>query len=315
MNRPCDILVLCGGPDAERDVSLHSGGAIAQALRTAGHDVHLRTIARPTIDELSAMPGDIVFPALHGRWGEGGRLQDLLEALGKPYVGAGPRAARLAMDKIATKAIAGSIGIPTSASFVLDPDDATPPLDLPFVAKPVFEGSTVGLVVCRDQESWDEARALARTSRRFYMLEPFIAGRELTVGLVPDGSGGLAPLPPVEIRAAHGLYDYEAKYTRDDTTYIVGSELPAGVSETIQRQTGDLSRRLGVRDLCRADFILDDDHCARLLEINTMPGFTDHSLVPMAARHTGVEMPELCDRIVRSAQARATSPTTCARSA
>ncbi len=300
------VLVLAGGPDAERDVSIHSAGAIAGALRDAGRTVHLHTINEPTLEELRDLPGDTVFPALHGRWGEGGRLQDLLDSLGRPYAGSGPRAARLAMDKIATKSVAATLNIATSPSVLLDPADDVAPIGFPFVAKPVFEGSTVGLVICRGENDWTDARALAHDPRRPYMLEPFACGRELTVGMIP-GPGGLRALAPIEIAAADGLYDYEAKYNRDDTTYIVDPELPAGIASTIQRQTAELADRLGIRDLCRADFILDDDQCAWLLEINTMPGFTGHSLVPMAARAEGIEMPELCELILRSALARAAS--------
>ncbi|MEX2218691.1 MAG: D-alanine--D-alanine ligase [Phycisphaerales bacterium] len=298
------VLVLGGGPDAEREVSLNSAGAIAEALRAGGKfGVEHRVIDRIGEGELRALPGDVVFPALHGPFGEGGPLQDLLEAGARPYVGCGPGIARLAMDKMATKMAAACAAIPTPESCVINVKDDVLPIAPPAVVKPVHDGSSVGLHIIRCEGCWKGARAAVREDvaahpggGRVYMAERFIAGRELTVGLL-DGE----PLPIVQIIPAEGPYDYEAKYTRDDTRYVVNPDLPAGVGERVRRDAVTLARALGVRHLARVDFILDGRGRHWLLEINTMPGFTSHSLVPMAARSIGLEMPDLCQRLVELA--------------
>lgn len=315
------ILVLGGGPDSEREVSLKSAHFISEALRASGKFsvVHNQTIDKLTIDQLKKLPGDIIFPALHGGWGEGGPLQDLLEADGRPFVGSMSRAARHAMDKVATKFTARGLGIPTPDLHLLDLRDTVPPIPFPLVMKPVHEGSTVGLFVCRNQQEWAWSRKMIDEQRhsgdldRVYMIEPCVQrpggkkARELTVGVI-DGQA----LPVIEITPATELYGYEEKYTRNDTHYAVAPQLPPGVTERIQQQTVALFKAMGVRHLARADFMLDADNTpptgpnassaiAWFLEINTLPGFTDHSLVPMAARHSGMEMPVLCAMLVEMA--------------
>ncbi len=304
------ILVLGGGPDSEREVSLKSAHFIGQALRDSGKyaAVHNQTIDTLSPQELKHLPGDVIFPALHGGWGEGGPLQDLLEADGRPFVGCKARAARHAMDKLAAKLAAVKLGIPTPEARTLDMRDPACPLAFPVIIKPVHEGSTVGLFVCKSPQDWGAARdAIARerstpTGDRCYMIESCVwhpsrpKARELTVGLIDN-----QPLPVIEITPADGLYDYEAKYTRNDTTYSVEPTLPGRLTETIQRQTADLARAMNIRHLARADFMLDGDGpdaTAWFLEINTLPGFTDHSLVPMAARHIGLPMPALCAKLI-----------------
>ncbi len=297
------VLVLGGGPDAEREVSLKSSRAIANAL-SAGKRFRVTYLAieRLTQGELGAAPGDVIFPYLHGSWGEGGQLQDLLEADGRPFVGSGARASRAAMDKIATKAAALRLAIPTPDYFVLDLRDPVCPLDFPVIVKPVHEGSTIGLYVCNTAQQWGAARdaiaaEAARSVRRVYMIEPRVGGmagaRELTVGVLDN-----RPLPIIEITPAAGLYDYEAKYHRDDTVYTLDPALPDGLADRLFEQSVRLSSGLGCRHVSRVDFMLDDDGTAWLLEINTTPGFTDHSLVPKAAAHAGIDMPTLCARLV-----------------
>jgi D-alanine-D-alanine ligase len=293
------VLVLGGGPDAEREVSLNSSKGVAEALRSGGkYKVEYRVIDRITAAELKGLAGDVVFPVLHGAFGEGGPLQDMLEAGGRAYVGCGPRAARLAMDKIATKLAASRVGIPTAEACVVDVKDEFLPFPPPLVVKPVHDGSSVGLHIVKCDGCWGSAKPTIRDDvkakpGRAYMAERFIAGRELTVGMI-DGK----PLPIIHIAPADGPYDYEAKYTRDDTKYFVGPDLGAGVTELIQRDASTLAQALGVRHIARVDFILDGQGRHWLLEINTMPGFTSHSLVPMAAKHTGLEMPALCETLV-----------------
>jgi D-alanine-D-alanine ligase len=246
---------------------------------------------------------------LHGKWGEGGVLQRLLEADGRPFVGCGSRAARSCMDKVLTKAVARELGLLCAPTAILDPGDDALPFDLPFVVKPTFEGSTIGLFICRTEKEWKHAHAASAATSKPCMVEPYIPGRELTQGLIPARPDGgpaqthaLSALPLIQITPAEGLYDYEAKYTRNDTRYLVGPPLATGVSETVASQTLALARTIGVRHLCRADFILDENNRAWFLELNTMPGFTDHSLVPMAAAAVGIPMPALCELLVEAAR-------------
>jgi D-alanine-D-alanine ligase len=300
------VLVLGGGPDAERSVSLKSAAGVAAALESAdAFDVELMEIEILSASQVAALEADVIFPVLHGPWGEGGALQRLLEADGRTFVGSGSAAASWAMDKIATKQTAAALGLRCTPTRVLRPGDDALPLELPVVAKPVFEGSTVGLSMCRTREAFAAAHAEAVASGRPTMVEPLIAGREITVGAVDGrvlGEGdGLRVLEVVEIAPAEGHYDFAAKYERGDTRYAVGPTLPACVRERVREQTLELGRVLGVRHLCRADFIVDDAGEVWFLELNTMPGFTAQSLLPMAAVHDGVEMASLCAALVRCA--------------
>jgi D-alanine-D-alanine ligase len=297
------VLVLMGGPDAEREVSLMSGAEIVRALTSTGtFDVVPLTVLRPTAEELLAEKPDVIFPIVHGPFGEGGPLQEILEAIaqthGIGYVGPKPQPARVAMHKLATKQVASSVGVRTPRSREVrrgEPLDLLPPL----VLKPSNDGSSVDLRICRSAAEVDVARLELEPKREFLMAEEFIAGREMTVGIV-DGE----VLPIIEIVPAVEFYDYQAKYFRDDTRYVVEPELPAHIAEEMRSATKAVFTALGLRDVARADFMVDE-RGAWFLEINTAPGMTTHSLVPMASRHRGVEMPELCARLVRAAMARA----------
>lgn len=297
------VLVLGGGPDAEREVSLASSQAVAGALAKGGrYRVEYQVIGRLTADELEKLPGDVVFPVLHGAFGEGGPLQDLLDAGGRPYIGCGPSAARRAMDKMGTKLAGALERVPTADACVLDVTDAVCPLPLPVVVKPNNEGSSVGLHVCKTVQAWDAAHAAVRDDvkahpGRAYVVERMIAGRELTVGVVGH-PGRLEALPIVEIAPAAGVYDYAAKYQRSDTRYTVGPELPAGVAERMSAWAVAVGHRLGVRHLSRVDFMLPEGGEPMLLEVNTMPGFTATSLLPKAAAATGLDLPALCAHLV-----------------
>ena len=306
------VAVLGGGPDAERQVSLTSAKFVAEALRASGEfRVASLTIDRLAAADLKAIEADVFVPVLHGLWGEGGPLQELLEADGRPFVFSGSRASRLAMDKIATKFAAMAVDVPTTLTHVLDLRDASCPLPCPVVVKPVHEGSTIGLYVVTNASEWasarrailddDAARQASGAPARSYMIEPKIGGmsraRELTVGVL-DG----VALPIIEIVPADGLYDYEAKYTRNDTQYLLDPTLPAGIADLVKSYSETLARAIGVRHVARADFMLDADGKPWLLEINTIPGFTDHSLVPKAAAHAGIPMPSLCAKLVEMAR-------------
>lgn len=298
------VLVLGGGPDRERQISLDSARAVAQALRAhGGYEVHEHTIDRLTAEELAAMPTGAVFPVLHGVWGEGGPLQDLLAHSGRAYVGCRPGPARSAMDKVAAKLAAARCGVPTQPAALVSVCDPVCPLPLPVVVKPVHEGSSVGLHLCHSEHDWRRAHDEASSDpARAYLVERLIGAngqrRELAVGVFEGRA-----LPAIEIAPAEGVYDYAAKYTRGDTRYTPRPELPEGLVERLSDWAVSLAEAIGASSISRVDFMLDETGRPWFLEINTMPGFTGSSLFPMAAQAEGIEMPALCARLAASAQA------------
>ncbi len=295
------VLVLGGGPDAEHAVSLESAASVAAALRKAGHEVHSVTIQSLTPSELEELPGEVIFPVLHGRWGEGGGLQRLLEATARPFVGCGALAGGLAMDKMATKLLASMAGVPTAEACLVRPEQGWLPLRPPVVIKPVLEGSSVGLHVCQSESEADAALVTIDPACGPWMAERFIRGRELTVGLLASEQGELESLPIVEIVSASSTYDYAAKYERDDTRYVVAPEFAPGVEAMARERALRIAAALGVRHLARVDFLLDAESALWLLEVNTMPGFTSHSLLPMAASAAGLTLPEVVSRLAMQA--------------
>lgn len=303
---PCRVTVLRGGPDAEREVSLRSGARVLEALATvSGMTAVDRIIDRPDFAELDRMLAedrcDVVFPVLHGPWGEGGPLQALLERSGRPFVGSREAAARRAMDKLETKRIAANLGIPTPKACRVE-DDADLPAP-PFVLKPFDDGSSVGVRFVHRPEDLPEALDALSNVRDRLMAETLVDGRELTVGVVGD-----TVLAPIEIVPAERFYDYEAKYQRTDTKYVVDPPLPGDLAGELATWTKRLHDALEVRDLSRTDWLLESSDSgaprAWLLEINTMPGLTEHSLLPKAAAATGRSMTELCKDLVRRARDR-----------
>lgn len=300
--------VFSGGPDAERAVSLESGRGVSAALRAAGFDVIEAVLegdeGEARLATLAA--GATVFPALHGAWGEGGALQELLDAARVAYVGCGPAAARLCMDKMATKLAAASAGVRTAPAALVDARSARHAIGVPCAVKPVHEGSSVGLYLCRDDAELEAALDRVRGDQRarpwrVYMVERLIEGREITVGLVDDG-GTLRALPHLLIEPKRGAYDYYAKYEAEDTAYRVGGPLGEAVDAEVRASAELVCAALGVRHLARVDFLVDRAGVAWMLEVNTMPGFTSHSLLPMAAAAAGVSMPVLCSRLIEAAE-------------
>lgn len=307
MQRTANILVLMGGPDAEREVSIMSGREVTDALRSTNR-FHIldRVIDRPTLGELADMAAhaqcEVIFPVLHGTWGEGGELQEMLMEIGLPFVGSDCTASTLAMDKLVTKSMLreadASVLMPNSAA--IEPNDACP-IDPPLVLKPINDGSSVDLRICKKNAMQvAEARRELHAKRSRLMVEQYIKGREITAGILHG-----RPLPLIEIIPAVAYYDYEAKYTRDDTQYVVDPNLPPGIASEITRVALLAFEVLGCRDVARVDFILDE-RGPWFLEINTMPGFTTHSLVPMAARAVGKDMPMVCAELVEAALVRRT---------
>lgn len=297
MSNTPDITVLMGGPDAERDVSLDSGRAVAQGLRETGRfNVTEHIIDNPNAT-LPVEHVDAFFPALHGPWGEGGPLQRLLELTGVPYVGSGPDASALCMDKWATKhALMDLREFRTPHSATFSPTEICP-IQPPVVLKPIDDGSSVDVYICRTEDEISAAQnALSR--RTEILAERFIAGRELTIGVL-DGR----LLPIIEIIPGVAFYDYEAKYTRDDTRYEIDPDLPKVFADRCLAMARLAYDTLGCRDLARIDFMCDDTG-PWFLEVNTIPGFTSHSLLPKAAAAAGIDFTELCTQLVECALAR-----------
>ncbi len=301
------VLVLGGGPDAEREVSIASATGVHAGLVEAGLDATLLIVDRPISEDIRSWDHDVIFPVLHGRFGEGGALQILLERASTRFVGSGSRASRLAMDKLATKLEAARLGIPTLSSSLLDPEDTQCPFEGPVVIKPVADGSSCGLYLCPDESSWAEAITAIRASRdqhpdRVSMIEPMVKGRELTVGVIDDGNGSLRAFPIIDIAPASGVYDYQAKYERNDTVYTVSPDLADEIEQKLTQWSLALCGALGIRHLARVDFMMDTNGNVNLLECNTMPGFTRTSLLPKAAAASGMDMSTLCAHLVGCAQ-------------
>ncbi|MHA7121980.1 D-alanine--D-alanine ligase [Achromobacter xylosoxidans] len=296
--------VLYGGRSAEREVSLMSGAGVHQALLSAGVDAHLFDTGERSLAELAAEGFERVFIALHGRFGEDGSIQGALELLGIPYTGSGPLASALAMDKTMTKRVWLQHGLPTPEFELLDADTelrlVPDRLSLPLIIKPPHEGSTVGITKVVGYSDMKEAYALAAKFDAEVLAEQFIQGRELTVAILGGGKTARA-LPVIEIAAPGGNYDYEHKYFSDDTQYFCPAALPPAVAEEVADIAVRAYRALGCEGWGRADFMLDADNRPWLLEMNTSPGMTSHSLVPMAARATGMSYAELCVTILADA--------------
>ena len=296
--------VLCGGRSAEREVSLMSGRGVHEALRSAGVDAHLFDTGIRTLIDLVNAGFDRVFIALHGRHGEDGTLQGMLELMGLPYTGSGPLASSLSMDKIMTKRVWREAGLPTPAFAVLtassDLDDVIDMLGLPMIVKPPHEGSTMGVTKVVHKDQLAEAYALAARFDAEVLAEKFIQGRELTVPVLGK-RGAIRALPIVEIKAPDGNYDYEHKYISDATQYVCPAELDAGLTEEILRIAAQAYDTLGCEGWGRADFMLDQENRPWLLEMNTSPGMTSHSLVPMGAKAAGMNYVDLCLEILSSA--------------
>jgi len=303
-DRPLKVLVLAGGPDAEREVSLKSGAAVAAALRRAGHTVREADITPDeagALDDFEPWPGDVIFPVLHGHWGEGGGLQTLLDSRKLPYVGTRPTAAGLCIDKCSTKRVLQKHGLPTPPFELLWPGQGTS-LEPPVVVKPACEGSSISLTICGNAAELRQAVSEVADRYGSAMVERYTAGREITVGiLAADPAEGAQALPPIEIIPAAAYYDFDAKYRRDDTQYRFDIDLPTPLLERLKTLALQAHEALGAAHLSRVDFIVDQQQQPWLLEINTLPGFTDHSLLPMAAAEAGYPMPTLVDRLARMA--------------
>ena len=291
------VAVLMGGRSSEREVSLMSGNGVLQALKSRGVDAHAFDPAEESLQALQDGGFDRAFIALHGRYGEDGTIQGALELLGIPYTGSGVMASAICMDKVRTKQIWIAQGLPTPRYLAIagagQLDAAAASLGLPLIIKPPHEGSTIGITKVTAVDQLLEAYAAAARLDSEVMAEEFIAGRELTVAVL--GSGGEASaLPIVEIRAPQGNYDYQNKYFTDDTEYLCPAPLDEALAAEIGRIAVAAYRAVACEGWGRVDFMLGaGDGKPYLLEVNTAPGMTGHSLVPMAARAVGLSYEDL----------------------
>jgi D-alanine-D-alanine ligase len=292
--------VLMGGPSAEREISLISGKAVLAALKEKRVDAHAFDPAERDLFELRREGFERVFIALHGRFGEDGTVQGALEVLGIPYTGSGVMASALAMDKWRTKLVWEASGIPTPRYAMVRADSdwerVARALGLPLIVKPAREGSTLGITKVRTAVDMLPAYEFAARFDELVIAEEFVEGQELTASIL-----GETALPLVRIEAPGGNYDYQNKYFTDDTKYHCPAGVRPEIEEEIRRVALKSFRVLGCRGWGRADVMLRPDGSYSFLEMNTSPGMTGHSLVPMAARAAGLSYPDLCVRILENA--------------
>nr|WP_315483736.1 D-alanine--D-alanine ligase [uncultured Undibacterium sp.] len=298
--------VLFGGRSAEREVSIMSGTGVLNALKSRGVDVHGFDPAERSLAELAAEKFDRVFIALHGRYGEDGSLQGALEQLGIPYTGSGVMASSVAMDKIFTKKIWLYHALTTPKYAVLnantDLSKAADQLGLPLIVKPPHEGSTIGITKVTSADALPAAYQLAAKFDEEVLAEEFIQGRELTVAVLGRGAGAYA-LPLIEIVAPDGNYDYQNKYFTDDTKYLCPAPIDEALTQEIKTMCEEAYRAVNCEGWARIDVLLRaSDNKPFLIEINTSPGMTGHSLVPMAAKAAGMSYEDVCIEILKTAR-------------
>lgn len=298
------VAVLFGGKSAEREVSLKSGAAVLEALLSAGVDAFGIDVGDDLLQRLGRERIDRAFIVLHGRGGEDGTMQGFLECLGIPYTGSGVLASALAMDKLRTKQIWSSLSLPTPLHAVLRSENdcicAATELGLPLIVKPAHEGSSIGMAKVGDVQQLIAAWKTASTYDSQVLVEQWIEGPEFTVACLRG-----QVLPPIGLGTPHAFYDYQAKYLADDTQYRIPSGLDAEQQQALETLTASACEALGVTGWSRTDVMQDAQGRFWLLEVNTVPGMTDHSLVPMAARAAGLDFQQLVLAILAdSVQAR-----------
>lgn len=296
--------VLLGGLSKEREISLKSGNAILDALLLKGYDAVPIDVGRDITQEIQKKGVEVAFLALHGRYGEDGSIQGLLEILGVPYTGSGVLASSLAMDKYLTKDIARAEGVPTPDdiffnSYTDDLNAFLKKVELPFplMVKPSREGSTIGIRKANDAAELRQAVAEAAVLDSRVLVERFVPGREVTVAVLNHEA-----LPIVEVRPKSGFYDFDSKYTAGATEYLCPAPLDEVLTKRLQDYARRVYRRIGCEGVARADFMIPEGDRPGFLEINTLPGMTNTSLVPKAAKAAGIGFEELVERILNTAR-------------
>lgn len=302
------VAVVMGGPSAEREVSLNTSAAIANALREYGYTnvVEIDLDPRNFGKQLAESKAEVVFNAVHGLYGEDGRLQTLLEIREMPYTGSGMIASVSCMDKVITKRMLRDAGISTPACLIVNKKESgikekiMQRFSLPVVIKPASQGSSIGVEIVKEEKQLDEALANAFKYSRDILVEEFIGGKELTVSMMQK-DGEVVALPVIHIAPHSGTYDYHSKYTKGATEYICPADLDEETTKKVQEISKQAYEVLGCSGVARADVMLDEEGNGYVLEINTVPGMTATSLVPKAAAAAGISFPELCNIILQSA--------------
>jgi D-alanine-D-alanine ligase len=299
MTNKLNITVFLGGPSAEREVSLRSGAQVAAALRSLGHNVQELDPAKPGWK--LPQPTEVVFLALHGTYGEDGTVQAELEKLGVAYTGCDANASRIGFDKNLTKEKCVAAGVPTARYMMVDSTSASWPMgwNPPVVLKPARQGSSVGLQFVERVADWSKALTESLRYDTHVLMEEKIVGRECTVGILGD-----QPLPIVEVRPKTGIYDYQTKYHCTTTEYLCPAPFDQATTLRIQNAAIGAFKAIGGRDYSRVDVIVKADSEPVVLEVNTLPGMTETSLLPKAAAAAGIAFPQLCQRMVDLALAR-----------
>ena len=297
------IAVIMGGVSEEREVSLKSGKAVANGLRARGHEVIPIDLQEESIEPIKSARPEAAFIALHGRFGEDGAIQALLEESGIPFVGSDSQASRASMDKMASKCFFITHDVPTPPFRLVTTtqqwnhiDDAIEETGLPLVVKPLRQGSSIGVSVAKNKDEVAVGLSRAFTFGHQALLERYIPGREFTVGVLEDRA-----LPVIELRPTQPFFNYEAKYVDKGTEYITRPDLPKEAYEQLQEIALGAHHALDCRHMSRVDIRLEDDGCPYVLEVNTIPGFTERSLLPLAAKEMGLAFPELCEVLVEMA--------------
>jgi D-alanine-D-alanine ligase len=306
MARTPIVAVLMGGTSSEREISLRTGAAMAHAIASRGYRVLGVDLQTETLREIDGLKFDAAVIAMHGRFGEDGTLQKMLDRRGIPYSGSGPEASRLAMDKVEAKRMFKARGIDTPDWRLLVYGDSVDVLEAgarslgyPVVIKPKSEGSSVGVSLHRDKTTVFEGAIEAFRFERIAMMERFVEGREMTVGIL-DGQ----PLPPIELKPKRAFFDYTAKYGDPDTQYLVDPPMDEDDRRRVQQAALAAHKALGCEGATRVDIIFTPLHTAFVLEVNTIPGMTQRSLLPKAASAIGISYAELCEKILKHAMSK-----------
>ena len=289
------IGVLMGGKSSEREISLKSGNAVLQSLLKSGHKAVGIDVNTDLVDRLQKEKVEVAFIVLHGKWGEDGTVQGLLEMVGIPYTGSGVPGSSISLDKVLMKLILNGLRIPTPAYIICDGVKKTPKFAVPFVVKPACEGSSIGISIVRKRGEAAKAIEHALTHDKKVLIERYIEGNEITVGIV-----NREILPVVQVKPLKGFYDFESKYTKGMTEYIVPARITKPVEKKARVFASEVYKAFELSGCARVDMIVDNG-VPQVIDINTSPGMTETSLVPKAWAHLGKTFDELVEEIVRGA--------------